>query len=288
MLEKFVKLIHVAYISNIINAKHTLQPLKVTSYHHPIENYMFKVLNNSYAGTFVYWGVYESGKTTAVRNTGLRLQEAGRSVILLHGYDFSWHKKMHHWLKHSVGVPVDTAEPISTFFIKPTTIIIDHFDMMMKDERVDGILEFLRELSIESTDSCKFNILLVVTSWERALQLRKNGEKILDHPTRWTGDHLNALFSTFPGLYTPQWNYQEKSDEILRISTLAGTPGVLIEGLERIPNEKRASILDLEWRKGTLALEGKLHDNIVGRFPDKNGIFHWDDLKSGEECLQLK
>ena len=289
MLERFWSTIRIADVANLISTRHVIKSRDVASFHHPLEKVMFDNLNTSSSGIFVHWGVYESGKSTAIKNVGLRLQEeGGRTVILLHGFNFSWEKSMHPWLRHAIGIPKDSTEPISTYFNKPTTVIIDHFDMLMRDERADETLKFLRELAIECVDTQKFNVFIAITSWERAIQLRENGCKLIGSPSKWTRDELTELFSSFPEKVQNLWTCQERKNELLRLATLSGTPGFLaFESYAKIPCSKRALLLDFEWRKGIRALDGNAQKNDEGRFPDKNGLFHWDDPKHFERINEV-
>jgi len=289
MMERFFSQMRIIYISNMINAKNFLPNNNNnrnpnTVFPHPLTGKLFDTLNKSPSGIYVHWGVYESGKSTAAKNAGLMLQnDSGRLVTLLNGYDFSWKPSMRSWLRTGIGIP-DYAKPLSTFFNKPTTIIIDHFDLMMRDKRCNDTLDVLRELADESVATQKFNILLIVTSWERAIELRDIGCTVIESPSRWTKDQLSSLFSTFPATVKEKYSSEEK-EELMNLATLAGTPGYLTfeahSGYKKgKPCPRYASIFDLEWRKGTAALtmNGKPPES-PGRFPDKDGIYHHEDLK---------
>jgi hypothetical protein len=43
-----------------------------------------------------------------------------------------------------------------------------------------------------------------------------------------------------------------------------------------VPNMQRAKLMDIEWKNGIRALNGEDMQGVTGRFPDKNGTFHWD------------
>jgi hypothetical protein len=254
----------------------------VNRYRHTLEGTLFDALNHSKAGIFVHWGAYESGKSTAVKGAAMRLQEeSDRSVIFLQGYYFPWIKSIREWMRKSIGIPdFGLAQPMSDFFRKPTSIVIDHCDLLLREERMDEILKAVHELSTESASTQKFNVLLMVTSWERAIQLRDNGCNIVGSPSRWSRDELTQLFYTLPASVRDKWKDQDKN-ELLDLATLAGTPGFLtyvVSGGDASP--ERASILDMEWRKGTMALEGNSLPGDEGRFPDKNSIFHHKDIWS--------
>jgi hypothetical protein len=240
---------------------------------------------------FVHWGVYESGKTTATREVAWRLQEeAGKQVIGFNGFEFSWLIPPVKRLRLSIGVPKDMDDkPLSEFFIRDTTIIIDHFDMFLRDkDNVGGeTLEWVIKLIEESEQTKKFNMLLIVTSWERAQDLVDAGCKLVpgDAPARWTSDQLETLYATLPDKVTSEIG--ERKNELLRLSTLSGTPGFLT--YEACSERKRfstshAAMHDLEWRRGMKALYQQTQLDLAphveeGRFPDRNGVYHHEDLR---------
>ncbi len=281
MLAQLFSFLRVAYISALINARHLIEPIgfRGPAYHHPTEAALFETLSSSPSGVFVLWGAFESGKSTAVRNVGLRLQnEGGQTVVVLHGFYSLSGRSSQRWLSQNVGAPDDTGEAMSKFFSKPTTLVLDHFDMMMRnDQQAREALEFLRGLSIESAESRRFNVLVVVTSWERAAQLRQNGCSILSACSRrWTRAELTALFETLPASFRARW---PDEDELLTLSALSGTPGFLtFAARNEFACPRRAEVLDREWRMGESALDGDPGGGDTGRFPDKNGVFHHGDL----------
>ena len=268
-------------------------------YHHPVEQSLFDALNTSSSGVFVHWGVYGSGKSTAVRNAAWRLQqEVGRQVISLQSFDFRYNEPSRQKdLRRLIGVPEDMHEPLSELLTKPagTTLVIDHAELLMrdKDNRGDEMLEMVLELIKESEATKKFNVLLVVTTWERAKELVDVGCKLVpgDAPGRWTREQLEALFAT--ASEPVREKVGEKKDELLRLATLSGTPGFLTFEAHNEKYDSRHAIMhDLEWRKGVKALYNPLLElpdwwsglpRILmeeGRFPDKNGVYHHADLAS--------
>jgi hypothetical protein len=62
----------------------------------------------------------------------------------------------------------------------------------------------------------------------------------------------------------------------MEVAVLAGCPGELINDAFSKPNMLRAKLIDAEWKNGIRALNGKDMKNVKSRFPDKNGVFHWD------------
>ena len=293
MLEKLFATMRVAWVAGQISARHKLGSPKVLAFHHPLVETLFETLKTESSGVFVHWGVYESGKSTAARQAAWRLQEeAERQVISFDGFEFSWLKTPEKRLRHAIGVPEDmTDKPLSDFFTRDTSIIIDHFDMFMrdKDNFGDQTLELVIKLIEESEQTKKFNVLLIVTSWERAQELVDAGCKLVpgDAPARWTRDDLETLYASLSD--KTRSIMSEKEDELLRLSTLSGTPGFLtylaLSECKRF-SMSHAAMHDLEWRRGTNALYGgnfELAPNVKeGRFPDRNGIYHHEDLQSLE------
>ena len=296
MLEQFFA----TWIASQISARHRLEPSKVLAYHHPLEQSLFDCLTSSKSGVFVHWGVYESGKSTAARQAAWRLQEeAERQVIGFSGFEFSWLKPPEKRLRHAIGVPEDMGDTkaLSEFFMQDTTIIIDEFDAFMrdKDNSAAPTLDMVRELIKDSKATQKFNVLLVVTSWERANELVDAGCKLIpsDSPARWTSEQLETLYATLPDKVTSEMG--ERKNELLRLSTLSGTPGFLTyETHEAISGRKcfstsHASMHDLEWHRGMKGLYKQAQLDLsphakTGRFPDRNGVYHHEDLAGLNAC----
>ena len=143
MLENIFRAIWSTFVAHQIIARHTLKNVTPLQYIHPTQRIMVERLNKEQSGVFVHWGAYGSGKTTAALHAGLHLQAGGRTVIRLQGYDWIVSKDLHTWLKNRIGVPNDT---LSEFFSRPTTIIIDHFDLLMWKETNHDTLATVRQV----------------------------------------------------------------------------------------------------------------------------------------------
>ena len=293
MLEEFFATMRVAWVAGQIRSRHMMERPYTRAFHHPLEQGLFDTLNSSKSGVFVHWGVYESGKSTAVREAAWRLQEeGGKQVISFGGFESSWFKPPAGRLRRAIGVPVEMNDkPLSDFFMQDTTIIIDHFDTFMRDEdnRGDETLEMVLELIKESEATKKFNVLLVVTSWERAQELVDAGCILVpgDAPARWTREQLETLYDTLPD--KTKDSVGERKDELLRLATLSGTPGFLTYEVHfdsRRMGSRHAAMHDLEWCRGIKALynpqqelpEWWVDAPAEGRFPDRNGRYHHEDL----------
>lgn len=251
---------------------------------HRLEDVIFKTLQwpgqeqnqETVSKIYVHWGAHESGKSRAARNAAIRLQDTGKLAILLHGYDLVGQPTMRAWLQLCMGLPQQSNLKDS----KQIVLIIDQFDAIGKHySETEGVVEALREVQTP--------VLLLVTSWERALDLKTHGCHLLvqEEPGfgRWTEDELSDLFKTYAK------EIQEKATP-MQLATLAGSPGILFEecfgddasvSKEGDPPKPqsltRAKLIDEEWRNGIRALSGEeMQQGVAGRFPDKDGIFHWD------------
>jgi hypothetical protein len=123
-------------------------------------------------------------------------------------------------------------------------------------------------------------VLILVDSWERAVELRKAGCELLGEPgfARWTEGELNDLFKTFSG--EVQAKCSATRLELIGSAVMSGSPGILDAecrsgGMVK-PNMLRARLMHDEWVNGMRALQGQDMGEVTGRFPDKDGTFHWD------------
>jgi hypothetical protein len=182
--------------------------------------------------------------------------------------------KLRDWLRICIGIPEDRAEDKLCMFLpgdNRTVMILDHPDYLIKRHGEKALVDDLRELEIP--------VLIMVNSWERAVELKKAGCDLLGEPgfARWTEDELNDLFKTF----SPE--VQAKSSG-MGAAVMSGAPGILVYechyGKPDKHNMLRARIMRDEWVNGMRALQGQDMGEITGRFPDKQGVFHWDKVTS--------
>ena len=240
---------------------------------------------------FVHWGVFECGKTIASRNAAQRLQdEHGRLVVFKKGYDLMRSPAAAD-LQRRLGLPSlpDKKKPFS-FFLRngerPATLIIDHFDnFLWRDIRSEEACRAFLDLVWDARSSRKFNLMVVVTSWEQAQEIiGLTGARLIgDTPegARWTEAELLALYHIAQRKQDPTTamrRSREEYDEVLNLSIKGGSPGLLMYGLTDMENirasAKRAALYRNEWTNGILALSGGT-PNGKGVFPDRNGTFHW-------------
>ena len=260
-----------------VATRHLIPSAKQGLYH-PAEDAIFSALAKDGNDISVYWGAYESGKTTAVRNAGLRLQQMDRLCVLLQGYDLTHPFDFARTLRMRIGVPNDRAS-LSAHVNRPASVVVDHFDLLVT--QTDEQIRALRELNTTT--------LLVVSSWERAIELRDTyGCKLIEPAGQWTEAHLKALFLTLPQSIQDRWVGRDR-EELMRLSVMSGAAGYLtyeasvvhgvFSGFQSDMGRRmtrRAEIIGAEWRNGIRAINGEVGVCSVGRFPDKDGVFHWD------------
>jgi hypothetical protein len=85
---------------------------------------------------------------------------------------------------------------------------------MVCDARIDDTLGCPRDLARESAETQKFNVLLLLTSWERVIQLRDSiaGSQILVSPSHWMPAELNALYHALPSAVHAKWTAPSMKD----------------------------------------------------------------------------
>ena len=225
-------------------------------------------------GLFVHWGVFESGQTWAARNAAIRLQRnCGRFAMFVHGYDFSFKNTAREWLQANLGIPEDCRKdmiPMYLPFSHKPMLIIDHADDVLKHYGGKELVLSFQELGIP--------VLCLVKSWENALDLHNRGCQLLGTPgfSRWTESELLELYNTLPREIQDKCKHNKKA--IVECAVLSGSPGILWHDaqLNAKPSMHRARLMDAEWKNGIRALNGEDMQGVTGRFPDKNGTFHWD------------
>ena len=165
------------------------------------------------------------------------------------------------------GLRAGRPEPLSAFFgLRPTTLIVDDMDVPLR--HAEDRAECLRALVADSRETRRFNVLLLVTSWEWAAELRALGATLIGAPALWTAEELRGLLGT------------ASDDAIVAAAAVAGTPGALVFFAETgRPCAAHARRIAEEWRRGieALLLPAEGRTQAPSRFPDRDGVFHWED-----------
>ncbi len=265
--------IHTAWIGFLIAERHKhVAPRR--GLQHRLEDAIVDTLSKPKPNIYVHWGAYESGKTWAASNAAIRLHAEGKLVMLVQGYDFTYHADLKAWLRASIGIPEDRAnDRLSTSLPcdKQVVLIIDHLDKYL-------IKQYGEKELVDNLDSLGIPVLLLVTSWELAIDLKKQGCLLLGEPGlgRWTPQELDRLYDTFTE--RTKRKVEANKSELRDCALIAGSPGILVfeSRTENKPSMHRARLIDAEWHNGIRALKGDDMQGITGRFPDKDGVFHWD------------
>ena len=247
---------------------------------HRLEDAIVSTLSKPASEVYVYWGAYESGKSWAARNAAIRLKAEGKFVMLMHGFDFTFKDDIYSWLRIGIGIPKDrSSDKISTFFPtdKQTVLIIDHAEYLIKKYGENDIVNALYTLGIP--------VLILVSSWERAVDLKKQGCMLLGEPGfgSWTQQELDTLYNTFSEHHKRK--VEATKPELRECALLSRSPGILVfESQEEFkPSMRRAKLIAAEWENGIRALKGEDMQGVTGRFPDKNSTFHWDAVPVGKD-----
>lgn len=274
--------LHTALVAHQIATRHSLLTypdiLSKNSHHMPsrLEDTIVGTFSRTHAepsSIFVHWGAYESGKTRAAKVAAARLQRnMGKPVMLLHGYDLYMLTSMREWLRKGIGIPPDRPDDTLSAFMpddKQALVIVDHADTVLSKYGTRDAYEALRELGAP--------VLVIVSAWEHALDLKKRGAQLLGTPgfARWTKDELTQLYHSL--LESALCNREGYTDNFIECATLAGCPGILINDAFAKPSMLRARLIDAEWKNGVRALNGEDMQGVTGRFPNKSGVFYWDE-----------
>jgi hypothetical protein len=258
--------LRVWWISSQLHARHSLPGVSV-HVHHPLETLMLQALQSPIPKVWVHWGAFESGKTTAARNTA---SASNRTILHLYAYHVPWVMPLREWLvQHELGLR-DTDTP--SHFIKG--VILDECDCLLYPNHVERTEDKL----VAAARSLGVNILLIVSSWENAVALRQHGAELLGEPGcgRWTPEQLLRVASTATAFEEHEENDLAKR---LCICELAQTPSGLLDKFKVHTwpfEEKRARLVAREWDNGIRALTTGDTSGAEGSFPDKRGTFHWD------------
>jgi hypothetical protein len=197
---------------------------------------------------------------------------------MLRGYDYRAESlTAREWLGNVLGIPGTSTEQL-TVFQRPTVMILDVAESLI--ERF-GVVEMVQALtSLRHGPDVK--VLIIVTSWQRALELRDVGKcKLIGDAAcgRWNYDQLMGVWNTYPLKTRLKWTDDNRAS-LLRHCVETGAVGELsayINHHGRFREEQlasRARVLCNEWSMGIRALDGHAEPGDVGIFPDKHGMFH--------------
>jgi hypothetical protein len=220
------------------------------------------------SGVFVHWGAYESGKSAAARIAAQRVRDE-RRVYLFHGFDIASGESVGDWLRTRLSLhPKDGFD--AAFPRTPGTIIIDHADTLF---RIFDFLPTLRALAHDSHKSQHFNVLVILSSYERAREIVRGGVKGAEmlgpsDSGRWTREQLLPIWDAAVD--------NRPDDAVFETAVIAGTPAFLLLAIKRElwSSPERALALDYEWQNAKLALDSD-GEFKPGRFPDRDAVFHF-------------
>ena len=279
--------IHTWWIGLLIAERHSQHTGPRLGIQHRLEDAIVETLLKPEPIVYVHWGAYESGKSWAARNAAKRLQAEGRLVMLFDDYYLTHSPEERDWLRAAIGVPYYCADKRFGLFLpadRKAVVILDHPDFLIKQYGARQVVETLRrQLGIPA--------LILVTSWERAIELKGVGCQLLGEPGfgRWTPEELDTLWAQprTSCRYSKRARVEVDAETLALIKEcgeLSGSPGILMHELVEAeggecskPMRHRARLMNAEWENGTRALKGGDMQAVTGQFPDKDGRFHWDE-----------
>jgi hypothetical protein len=264
---------HTAIITQGIVNRHTLVGTR-NGLQTRLEDAIVDTLSKNTPNIYVHWGVHLSGKHRAAKNAAIRLQGNGNLCMHVQGWDFTHKPNVKDWLRGSIGIPHDRAgDALSTFLPadKKPSLILGNLEFFLKKFGATALVEGLHELDIP--------VLILTRSWEYAVDLNKEGCGLLREPGfgRWTEEELNDLYQTFPEEIKQKVGTNKLS--LMEAAVHSASPGILEHECKMMackPDMLRARLMRKEWQNGMRALQGQDMGDITGRFPDKDGTFHWD------------
>ena len=138
----------------------------------PSVEYLEQALRVNVGGVLVHWGPYGSGKSYALKDLTLRLQDNRNLAKYINARDFDSgvHGVLENFIKSELGLPLDKAlgdlsrviPPAVDGAIRPT-IILDHIEDLVADPNLQRVITGIAR---DSRDSNAFRFLICCTSLE--------------------------------------------------------------------------------------------------------------------------
>jgi hypothetical protein len=177
----------------------------------------------------VYWSPFSSGKTYALKDLTVKLQNSETYVKYIDGEDSVGCTTSSEFLFRSIGLPkesivgdIGNVLPDSSGSTK-TTIIIDHFEALMRFPDTESLI---RALARECYDKNAYRVLLCITPLDQAVSVLKwnGGHKIRlafwPHAARWDSPILDALVRKEFSTLAP-----DQIADVVRYASICGSPG---------------------------------------------------------------
>jgi hypothetical protein len=242
---------------------------------HPVVNSLSKAVDYPDCGVFVFWGMYQSGKTEALKELQRKLSAQKRQTIALDGAKFRGN--LDHWFCKSLTcmecgdclildelLAPPLPSPFNGFTVASTTIIIDHFDAIIQTEDIQKVKNFVVGYAQQSNSGKRFNMLLCVSSVAYALEILSwnGGRKIMlaasPDAARWTEASLRPLVNKLV--------VTDSKEAILQCASIAGSPSCVRSMLYSGPNVRLAREWSKQWDEQCSCLRGSFKDVFTPRF----------------------
>ena len=196
---------------------------KETQIKSPSVEYLEMALRVNVGGVLVHWGPYGSGKSCALKDVTVRLQDNGNFAKYINARDFdsAVHGVLETFIKSELRLPLDKAlgdltrvvPPVSDGSIKPT-IILDHIEDLIGDPNLQRVITGIAR---DCRESNAFRFLVCCTSLEMT-------KTILG----WNGGHKFRL-ACWPD--SGRWNKDILRLYVKQFNSLASFPPDLVESI---------------------------------------------------------
>jgi hypothetical protein len=233
-----------------------------------------RAVDSPWCGVIVYWGLYKCGKSTALEQLRINLKRDGRQVYAINGASFERGQNLDGWfLKEMtcfgflqrVDVHLNKILPRKKAGRASTTIILDHFDTIMKGADHIDVESFLTNLAQQSMSGGQFNVILSTSSATNAdrILLWNGGRKIWlpAQPdfSRWKQSSVRALLDGLTKNSATAWKDKNRK-ELERLGILSGSPSIVrklfVEGEGSLGNNRQVCLAwDESWKKAITFLK---------------------------------
>ena len=226
-------------------------------------------------GVLVYWGPYGSGKSYALKDLTVRLQDNKNYAKYINARDFDSgvHGVLEGFIKSELGLPLDRAlgdlskvVPADSSTKYKPTIIIDHTEDIASDPNLQRVITGIAR---DSRESNGFRFVVCCSSLEMTQNILawNGGHKFRlacwPDSGRWKREMLEIYVKQFKSIACLGISQQA---EIIEFSAIAGSPGK-VEELIHLSTASRRILSEAAkeaWAEGLMGLESfAIRDNAI-------------------------
>ena len=204
----------------------------------PSVEYVEQALRVNLGGVLVHWGPFGSGKSYALKDLTVRLQDKGNYVKYIDARDFDsgLHKALETFIMKQLKMPLDNAlgdlslvvPTVIEGALKPT-IILDHVEDMAADSNLQRVITGIARDSRES-NAFRFLICCSSLSMTKTVLGWNGGHKFRlacwPGSGRWDKDILALYVRQFKSMGSVS---REEAEAIVACAVECGSPGKVEE-----------------------------------------------------------